>query len=48
VVHKARNVTFEEAGFVINVGNQLIKGLSGQPIAVPAEPVVPGVNELIV
>jgi hypothetical protein len=34
VVHKGRNITFEEVGFVINVGGQLIKGLSGEPIAV--------------
>lgn len=41
VVHKGRSVTYEEAGFVINVGDQLIKGLGGEPIAVPAVPVVP-------
>ena len=42
VVHKGRDVTFEEAGFVINVGDQLIKGLSGELIAVPAGLAVPG------
>jgi hypothetical protein len=38
VVHKGRDVTFEEAGFVINLGDQMIKGLSGDPIVVPAVP----------
>jgi hypothetical protein len=42
VVHKGRDVTFAEAGFVINVGDQLIKGLSGEPTAVPIRPDVPG------
>jgi hypothetical protein len=42
VVHKGRNVTFEEAGFVIKVGDQLIKGFRGEPIVVPVRPVTTG------
>jgi hypothetical protein len=38
VVHKGHAATFEQAGFMINVGDQLIKGLSGQPVNVPAVP----------
>jgi hypothetical protein len=38
VVHKGREVTFEEAQFVIGVGDQLIKGFSEEPITPPTLP----------
>ena len=38
VVHKGHVATFEQAGFMINVGDQLIKGISGEPVNVPAVP----------